>query len=286
MVFRDLTQLMRAEAESTRLAAIVESSSDAIIGKTFDGRITSWNTAAQTLFGYSAEEAIGQPVQMLIPDDREAEEMRILTELAQGVSVPAVRHRCVRAKDGSLRQVSLTISPIRDSRRRIVGASKIVRDIAEQKRARAALRDSEARLRFTLEAAQIGDWDLDLTTGQSAARCCYDRCFGHDGLRRRWSYDSFLQPRASRRPARRRAPHRGRPWPRTATGAANAACAGPTAASLGALARQRCSTKTARPRTCSGIITRHHAAQAGRGGAPDAPSGWKRRTADPARPTA
>jgi PAS domain S-box-containing protein len=192
MVFRDLTQLTRAEAESTRLAAIVESSSDAIIGKTLDGRITSWNTAAQTLFGYSAEEAIGQPVQMLIPGDREAEEMRILANLTQGVSVPAF-DTLRRAKDGSLRQVSLTISPIRDSRGRIVGASKIVRDIAEQKRAAAALRDSEARLRFTLEAAQIGDWDLDLGTRVARGSARFARCLGRDGVDADWSFDSFVQ---------------------------------------------------------------------------------------------
>ena len=192
MVFRDLTRLMRAEAESNRLAAIVDSSSDAIIGKTLDGHITSWNTAAQTLFGYSAEEAIGQPVQMLIPHDREAEEMRILAKLAQGVSVPAF-DTLRRAKDGRLRQVSLTISPIRDSRGRIVGASKIVRDIAEQKRASAALRDSEARLRFTLESAQIGDWDLNLSTRIVRGSARFARCLGLEGVDTDWSFDNFVQ---------------------------------------------------------------------------------------------
>ena len=142
MVFRDETAALKEQAESSRLAAIVESSDDAIIGKSLDGRITSWNRAAETIFGYSAEEAIGQPVQMLFPPEREAEEMRILSELARGARVPAFE-TVRRAKDGRLLDVSLTISPIRDGTGRIVGASKIVRDITPQRRAEAALREAE-----------------------------------------------------------------------------------------------------------------------------------------------
>ena len=192
MVFRDMTRLMQAEAAASRLAAIVESSNDAIIGKTLDGRITSWNAAAEALFGYTADEAIGQPVQMLIPPDREHEEMAILAALAHGARVPAF-DTVRRAKDGSLREVSVTISPVRDSAGRIVGASKIARDISEQLRAAAALRDSQARLRFTLDSAQIGDWDLDIATGELRVAPRFDRCFGYLGREVEWSFDELVR---------------------------------------------------------------------------------------------
>jgi len=320
IVMRDMTQAALAEAESATLAAIVESSSDAIIGKTLDGSITTWNHAAQAMFGHSAEQAIGQPVQMLIPAELQDEEMRILASLAQGLTVPAfdtVRRR----HDGSLIDVSVTISPIRDRQGRVTGASKIVRDISERKRAaeqfvaslkdvrdlKAALdehaivaitdprgkinyvndkfcdiskytrhellgqdhriinsghhpkavirdlwttiargqvwkgelcnrakdgsiywvdttivpflgadgkpyqyvairaditeskqiehslRDSEARLRFTLESAHIGDWSLDLATGVMQHSLRHDRCFGHHDLQAEWSFDRFIE---------------------------------------------------------------------------------------------
>lgn len=131
MVFRDMTGALQAAVQASRLAAIVESSSDAIIGKTLDGRITSWNGVATAMFGYTPEEAIGQPVQMLIPDDRQHEEMRILTELAQGATPAFDTVR--RAKDGRLLDVSVTISPVRDARGRIVGAAKIARDLTVQR---------------------------------------------------------------------------------------------------------------------------------------------------------
>jgi PAS domain S-box-containing protein len=191
IVFRDLSEQMRIEAERQRLAAIVESSSDAIIGKTLDGRITSWNRGAQDLFGYTADEAIGQPIQMLIPPERAAEEMRLLTDLARGISVPPLD--TVRlAKDGTLREVSVSISPIRDGRGRVVGASKIARDMGEQRRAERALRDSEERLRFTLETSQIGSWDLDLASGRISRSRRHDQCFGYSNLQPEWTSDIFL----------------------------------------------------------------------------------------------
>ena len=137
LVMRDRTRTMQAKIDASRLAAIVDSSNDAIISKTLDGRITSWNSAAQALFGYVADEAIGQPVQMLIPMDRQDEEMRILVNLAQGVRVPAF-DTVRRAKDGRLIEVSLTISPIRDADGTIVGASKIVRDMSQRRQAEQA----------------------------------------------------------------------------------------------------------------------------------------------------
>jgi len=135
MVMRDMTRTWQAQMEVNRLAAIIESSNDAIISKTLDGRITGWNAAAQALFGYSADEAIGQPVQMLIPDDRQHEEMAILASLARGVRVqPFETVRVTR--DGRMVDVSISISPIRDAIGRVAGASKIVRDITQLKNAR------------------------------------------------------------------------------------------------------------------------------------------------------
>lgn len=127
----DLTENERADAMAIRLAAIVESSSDAIISKNLDGTLKSWNRAAETLFGYTAEEAVGRPVTMLIPDDRQDEEIEIISRIRRGESLKTyetIRQR----KDGSFVPVSLTVSPIRDGVGRIVGASKIVRDISER----------------------------------------------------------------------------------------------------------------------------------------------------------
>jgi PAS domain S-box-containing protein len=127
------------------LAAIVESSSDAILGKTLDGVITTWNRAAERLFGYPASEAIGQRVAMLVPDDRPDEEAKILARIGRGERIEhfdTIRRR----KDGSLVDVSVTISPVRDRDGRIVGASKIARDISERKRIHAKLQTQLGRL--------------------------------------------------------------------------------------------------------------------------------------------
>ena len=128
--------LIRGRPEVTPhfLAAIVESSGDAILSKDLDGIITSWNKGAQRLFGYTAEEAIGKPVQILIPEDRRNEELTILERIRRGERLEhyeTIRRR----KDGSLVEISLTVSPIRMPDGTIVGASKIARDITERKRA-------------------------------------------------------------------------------------------------------------------------------------------------------
>ena len=128
----DITQRKRAELAMGRLAAIVESSDDAIISKDLAGIITSWNDGAERLFGYTAEEIIGKSITLLIPDDRQGEEPDILARLRNGERVEhfeTIRRR----KDGSLVDLSLTISPIRDEHGGIVGASKIARDITDRK---------------------------------------------------------------------------------------------------------------------------------------------------------
>ena len=192
MVFRDLTAINQVEADRARLAAIVESSNDAIISKSLDGRITSWNRAAEALYGYNAEQAIGRPVQMLIPAEREAEEMQILADLALGKTLPpfdTVR----QARDGTRLAVSVAISPIRDAVGRVVGASKIARDVSLQRRAEAALRESAARLRFVLDSAQIGEWEIDLNSGITRSSPRFDACFGLLPGAASWTFDSFLR---------------------------------------------------------------------------------------------
>lgn len=130
----DVTESREAEEVRARMAAIVESSDDAIVGKTLEGIITSWNAGARKLFGYDAEEAIGRPITLVVPADRVREEEEILERLRRGERVAHIE-TVRRRKDGGLIDVSLTISPILDAQRRVVGASKIARDITERKRA-------------------------------------------------------------------------------------------------------------------------------------------------------
>lgn len=142
------------------LAAVIESADDAIISKTLEGVITSWNRGAERIFGYTAAEAVGQPVAMLIPDDQPDEEPRILARLRRGERIEhyeTVRRR----KDGTLIHISLTVSPIRGPGGRIIGASKIARDITERRQAEAERerlyeREQEAR-RAAEEASRLKD---------------------------------------------------------------------------------------------------------------------------------
>ena len=125
--------LERAERLANLLASIVETSDDAIVSKNLDGIITSWNKAAERIFGYSASEAIGQPITLVIPQDRQSEEVEILTRIRRGERIDHFETMRQR-KDGSLVDISLTVSPVKDANGIIVGASKIARDITQQKR--------------------------------------------------------------------------------------------------------------------------------------------------------
>jgi PAS domain S-box-containing protein len=129
-----------------RLAALVESSDDAIVSKDLEGIVTSWNAGAERLFGYTAGEAVGQSIRMLVPGNRQDEEDHVLKSIRAGFVVEAF-DTIRRRKDGSLVDVSVRVSPIRDPSGRIVGASKIARDISERKRFEAELRDLQRRLR-------------------------------------------------------------------------------------------------------------------------------------------
>ena len=128
------------------LAAIVESSDDAIVSKTLDGRIRSWNAGAMRLFGYTAEEVIGKPITIIIPPELHEEERRILAKLQRGERLDHFETTRV-TRDGRRIPISLSVSPVRDSRGVVIGASKVARDISERKRAEQALRESEQALR-------------------------------------------------------------------------------------------------------------------------------------------
>jgi PAS domain S-box-containing protein len=128
----DITEIKQAEEKSAKLAAIVETSDDAIISKTLASVVTSWNASAQRMFGYTAEEMIGQTIYKIIPEDRQDEEPQIIARLKTGERVDhfeTKRH----TKDGRLLDISLTISPIKDAQGNIIGLSKIARDITEKK---------------------------------------------------------------------------------------------------------------------------------------------------------
>jgi PAS domain S-box-containing protein len=158
----DITARKQAEETKAKLAAIVESSDDAIVSKSLEGIITSWNRGAERIFGYTREEAIGQPVTMLIPVDRHSEEPLILERLKRGERVDHYETVRVR-KDGTQLDISLTISPVRDAAGRIVGASKIARDITERKQTENALRESEERFHALADAVPVLIWVSDTT---------------------------------------------------------------------------------------------------------------------------
>jgi two-component system, chemotaxis family, CheB/CheR fusion protein len=133
------------EETRSRLGAIVESSDDAIIGKTLEGRIVSWNAGAERIFGYSADEAVGQPITFIIPAELQSEEAEILAKLRQGERVEHYETTRV-AKDGRLLHISLSSSPIRDHTGRVIGASKVARDITAKKRDEEAMRQLHEEL--------------------------------------------------------------------------------------------------------------------------------------------
>jgi len=130
---RDITERKEAEKALLHYAALVESSDDAIIGKTLDGHITSWNKGAAAVFGYTRGEMLGKPISLLIPRDRKNEEPEILERIKRGESVDHYE-TLRRRKDGRLIDISVTVSPIRDAEGKIIGASKVARDITGRKR--------------------------------------------------------------------------------------------------------------------------------------------------------
>jgi PAS domain S-box-containing protein len=151
-IARDLSERIGAERAARRLKAVVESSDDAIITKSLDSIITSWNRAAERMFGYTAEEAIGRSIRMIIPDDRQGEEDTVLTRIRAGQSVDHFETIRLR-KDGAQVTISLSVSPILDDHGKVVGASKIARDITERARLLAA---AQEQADITRQLGEVG----------------------------------------------------------------------------------------------------------------------------------
>ena len=162
-VGRDVTDSRRAEEARRHLAAVVDSSEDAIISKNLEGAITAWNSGAEKLLGYTSAEAIGQRIQMLLPPGRKNEESDILARIRRGERVEHFETVRVR-QDGKPTDVSVTISPIKDSRGTVVGASEIARDISERKWAENVLQQSEERHRKLFDHNPHPTWVYDQET--------------------------------------------------------------------------------------------------------------------------
>lgn len=167
----DITDRKRSEETRARLAAIVESSDDAIVGSALDGTVTSWNQGAERIFGYTAEEIVGQPIALLIPPDRLPEESVIMERLKRGEGIQNYE-TIRRLKDGRNIDVSLTISPIMDEAGRIIGASKIIRDISERKRAEEVLQARAWQQSVISELSQeaLANVDLAILMHEATAR--------------------------------------------------------------------------------------------------------------------
>jgi PAS domain S-box-containing protein len=161
----DVTDTRKAEEKSAKLAAIVQTSNDAIISTTLDGVITSWNEAAQRMFGYTASEIIGQTILKLIPSDRMDEEVRIVKALLNSGTINHFETQRV-TKDKHILDISLTVSLIKDPEGNVMGVSKIARNITEKKQAEKLIIENEARIRLATESAELGTWDIDLTNGR------------------------------------------------------------------------------------------------------------------------
>src|SRR5260370_35917781 len=173
----DITDKKKAEEARFRHAAVIESSDDAIASATLDGIIVSWNIGAQKTYGYTEAEAVGKPINSLVPPELPDEENKILEVLRTGGRIQ--QFETVRVtKTGKRINVSLTISPIKDSDGRTVGCSGIARDISERKLAEEALRAIEERLRLAQQAARIGTFDWTIRTGVNTWTAEMDAMYG------------------------------------------------------------------------------------------------------------
>ncbi len=162
---RDVTLDQQAHEARERLAAIVASSSDAIIGKTLDGTVTSWNAAAERIFGYPAAEMVGQSVFRLIPEELHDSEREVLEQLRRGETVEFAEAERIR-RDGERIWISLSVSPIRDSAGVIIGAASIKRDVTGRRKVEAQLRQRQEELQLAHDAARIGVWRWDIATNE------------------------------------------------------------------------------------------------------------------------
>jgi len=170
--FYDITDRKRAETAAMRLAAVVRSSHDAIVAKDLNGTITDWNQSAERIFGYKPKEIIGKSILTLIPKDRQKEETEILRKIRRGQSID--HYETVRrCKDGRLIDVSLTISPVKDPNGKIVGVSKIARDITKQKQTERRLAEQTGLLDLSNDAILVRDAQDGITYWNDGARELY-----------------------------------------------------------------------------------------------------------------
>jgi len=168
----DITERKRTEAAALRLAAVVQSSHDAIAAKDLNGIVTDWNQSAERIFGYKAKEIIGKSILTLIPPERQSEENEILRKIRSGQSID--HYETVRSrKDGTLIDVALTISPIKDRNGKIIGVSKIARDITKQKKTEGRLAEKSRLLDLTNEAILIRDQEDRVTYWNRGAQELY-----------------------------------------------------------------------------------------------------------------
>lgn len=174
---RAAAQRQRDEEARFRLAAIVEGSQDAIVGLDADGIIISWNKGAERLYGYRAEEILGEPFSRLLPAGTSGVTSSIMSRLKRGEEMAP--YETVRVgKGGRMVEVVVTVSPIKGTDGRLIGFSTIAREIGERKAAEKALRDSEARYRLAVRAANDGIWDWDVAAGRVRWNAAYERLFG------------------------------------------------------------------------------------------------------------
>ena len=188
----DIDEQKASEESVLSLAAIVQSSDDAIVTKDLNGIIRSWNASAERIFGYTEQEVVGKPITIIIPRELHAEETDILRRLKAGQRID--HFETVRvAKGGEKVLVSLTVSPVKDASGRIVAASKVARDLTRTKQVEQALRESEQRIRFCLEAANLGTWDWDINTGKFRWSENMERIQGHRAGSRSGNFEAFLE---------------------------------------------------------------------------------------------
>jgi two-component system cell cycle sensor histidine kinase/response regulator CckA len=189
---RDVTAQRAADEATQRLAAIVTSSADAIVGKTLDGTVTSWNAAAERIFGYGADEMIGASIFRLIPEELHESERRLLDRVGRGEWVEFSEAERIR-KDGGRIIIALSASPIRDELGQVIGVSSIKRDITERREAEQALARSQERLQLALRAARMGTWHWDLATGLLTWDDNLFQLYGLEDRESITTHDQFLE---------------------------------------------------------------------------------------------
>ena len=188
----DITEQKMAEEMRSRLAAIVDSSEDAIVSKDFNGIIISWNASAERIFGYREKEVVGKSITLIVPPDLQSEEMQILQRLRAGERIEHFETERL-TKDKKRITVSLTISPVKDASGKTVGASKTARDVTQLRQVEVALRESEQRMQFSLEAANFGSWNWDILTGKVQWSENMKRIHGQSAGSFADNFESFVQ---------------------------------------------------------------------------------------------